>query len=96
MSPEVEDAFWKLREFMFAQVYQNPKVKEQEEKAQNLVRQLYRYYHDHLESLPKEYQEIAQREGRARAVCDYLSGMSDRYALAAYESLFLPKSWDIP
>ena len=96
MSPEVRDAFIRLREFMFAEVYRNPQVKEQEEKAQNLVKQLYQYYYVHIDALPGQYREAAANEGKARAVCDYLSGMSDRFARASYERLFLPKSWDIP
>ncbi len=96
MGAEIQEAFSKLRDFMFSEIYQNPRVKQQEDKAQELLKQLYQYYLRHMEAMPEQYQAIAGREGKTRAVCDYLSGMSDRFALAAYERYFLPKSWDIP
>lgn len=96
MGAEIQAAFIKLREFMFSEIYRNPVVKHQEDKAQELIKQLYQHYLRHMEAMPQEYQRIAEKEGKARAVCDYLSGMSDRFALSAYERFFLPKSWDIP
>ncbi len=96
MNDEIQKAFIKLREFMFSQVYLNSNIKKEEEKAKNLLKQLYQYYFVHIKDMPVQYQEIAERDGKARAVCDYLSGMSDRFAVAVYEGLFLPKSWDIP
>ncbi|MBQ3500193.1 MAG: deoxyguanosinetriphosphate triphosphohydrolase, partial [Oscillospiraceae bacterium] len=43
--------------------------------------------------LPAEYQSIAMRDGLDRAVCDYISGMSDRYAIKLYNDFFVPKGW---
>ena len=96
MGEEIRKSFVKLREFMFSEVYWNPAVKKEEEKAQNLLKQLYQYYFSHIEDLPEKYRRISERDGKARAICDYLSGMSDRFAVKVYERLFLPKSWDIP
>lgn len=45
--------------------------------------------------LPEEYLAVLDKEGLNRAVCDYLSGMSDRYAISLFETLFIPKSWSI-
>ncbi len=93
MAPEVEKALWKLREFMFEAVYTNPKAKGEESKAEEVVKRLFAYYIDHQEQLPEEYRRIAERFGRERAACDYIAGMSDRYAISLYEELFIPRAW---
>ena len=94
MSPPVEDAMKKLRHFMFVRVYQNPKAKGEEGKAEGLVETLYEYYLRHIDLLPKELLELVEQgEYRERIVCDYISSMTDRFAMAQYEELFIPKSW---
>ena len=54
-----------------------------------------RYFTEHPQALPGEYQAILEGEGAPRAACDYISGMSDRFAVATYEKLFVPKPWSI-
>ena len=94
MSDEVWKAMKELREFMFERVYMNPDVKSEERKAESLMKTLYEYYLKHLDRLPKEYlQMINMGESRDRVACDYVASMTDRYAIALYEELFIPKSW---
>ena len=94
MSDEVWKAMKELREFMFERVYMNPDVKSEERKAESLMKTLYEYYLKHLERLPREYlQMINMGESRDRVACDYVASMTDRYAIALYEELFIPKSW---
>ena len=94
MSDEVWKAMKELREFMFERVYMNPGVKSEERKAESLMKTLYEYYLKHLDRLPKEYlQMINMGESRDRVACDYVASMTDRYAIALYEELFIPKSW---
>jgi dGTPase len=95
MSPQIQSCFESLRAFMFAEVYTNPDAKGEEGKAQDLIRYLYTYYMKKPDALPEEYQAISREEDVHRAVCDYISGMSDRYAINLYESLFVPKSWGL-
>lgn len=95
MESQIQAAFEKLKAFMYQQIYLNPSVKGEEGKAKDILRSLYRYYYQYPEKLPELYQGILRRESRDRAVCDYLSGMSDHFAVAEYERLFLPKFWDI-
>ena len=45
--------------------------------------------------MPEEYQAIVKRYALDRAVCDYIAGMSDDYAIRTYEYLFVPRSWDV-
>lgn len=94
-SKEVAEAMKDLRIFMFENVYQNEKAKGEEGKAERLVETLYNHYLRHLEELPKEYQWMMeeQNEKPERVVCDYVSAMTDRYAIAKYTELFVPDSW---
>ncbi len=94
-SPEKKGAMALLREFMFASVYLNPMAKGEEGKAQEMIRMLYRYYMDHADKLPEEFQSIELQEGRERAVCDYIAGMTDAYAVEMYQELFIPKAWTV-
>ncbi len=95
MSDEVEQAMQDLRQFMFENVYTNSRAKAQEKKAQMLVRTLYEYYLDHPEAMPREYIELMEKRGELpyRAACDFVSSMSDRYAVNRYRKLFIPDSW---
>lgn len=95
MSDEIGEAMKELRSFMFANVYTNPRVKSEEEKAERLVEYLYDFYLDNSTRLPEEYMTLVNERGTSieRAVCDYVSSMSDRYAVAVFNELFLPNSW---
>ncbi|MEG1773665.1 MAG: deoxyguanosinetriphosphate triphosphohydrolase [Oscillospiraceae bacterium] len=95
MSAEVRRAYDELRAFLFEAVYQNPIAKGEEGKAKEMLKMLYRYFVEHAERLPAEYLAIAEQEDVDRAVCDYISGMSDRYAVNVYEEIFVPRSWGI-
>lgn len=93
MAPEIENAAKLLEEFMFEEVYTNPVAKSQEHKAEALVKSLYEFFLQNANALPAEYQAIAMCDGLDRAVCDYISGMSDRYAIKLYNDFFVPKGW---
>ena len=96
MSEPVAEAMKNLRQFMFDSVYTNPKVKSEEKKAVDLVKTLYEYYRAHLDELTDEMKMMLDRgEDKDRVVCDYISSMTDRYAIALYEELFIPKSWPV-
>ena len=82
-----------LRAFMFARVYRNPSAKREEGKAKMVVRRLYEYYTEHPGALPGEYGRIAALSDCPQAVCDYISGMSDRFCIATFEALFVPRAW---
>ena len=94
-SPTVYFAMESFRDFMFERVYVNPIAKGEEGKAEELLKILYEYYNKRPELLPEEYLAAAEKEGAARAVCDYIAGMTDTYALYTYNNLFLPASWRV-
>ncbi len=97
MSPEIEAAMKKLREFMFRSVYLNKKAKSQEEQAERLLEQLFHYYIEHLEQLPEEfYIRMEQiKEPPYQVVCDYIAGMTDRYAVTKFKELMIPSAWSV-
>lgn len=96
MSEEIGGAMQDLRKFMFQKVYTNPAAKGEEAKAERLLCELYAHYMGHIGILPEQYQRMhSEGEKKERVVCDYISGMTDQYAVAKYREFFLPKAWEI-
>lgn len=93
LGTEVSAAFDRLQEFMVEHVYRNPVAKGQEGKAVNLVCTLYHHFDSHPDELPEEHRFILEQEGIHRAACDYIAGMTDRYAVEVYRSLYIPDFW---
>jgi dGTPase len=91
LSDEVFAALDRLRDFMFAEVYVRDSARAEHEKAVKLIRELFRHFLEHPDELPSEYHQ-APGDLPTR-VADHISGMTDRYALRTYESLFLPRGW---
>jgi dGTPase len=94
MSEDVEFAMKTLRTFMFEHVYNNKIAKKEDKKAMNLVKTLYDHYMRHTDDLPKFFVELGLRgEPREKVVCDYISSMTDRFAINLYDELYVPKFW---
>ncbi len=94
MSPEVEAGMKALRSFMFEHVYENKEAKSEESKAEVLIITLYEYYLSHLEKLPADLIRLHENgEPKERVVCDYIAAMTDRFAIAQYDELFIPQTW---
>ena len=93
MEGEVAEASDELMKLMFAMVYTNPKAKGEEVRAESMLGQLYEYYCAHPDLLPEVYARNLENDGVERCVADYVSGMTDRYAISTFKSLFIPKVW---
>lgn len=95
LSPDFSRALLSLRSFMFANVYNSPEVQAvtDKEKVDLIIRSLYGYFLDHPDEIPGVYKEIEKEDGTNVAVKDWISGMTDRYALRLYDRLFVPQSW---
>jgi dGTPase len=91
LSDEVFRALDVLRDFLFERVYLRDEARTEQEKAIGLVRTLFAHYLDHPEEVPEEYHR-APGDLPTR-VADYIAGMTDRFALRAYERLYLPQGW---
>lgn len=97
MSPEIEAAMLRLREYMFQSVYMNKKAKGQEEQAERLLEELFLYYKKHGGYLPEEFRLRVDQVGEPpeRIICDYIAGMTDRYAIAKFKQIMIPSSWSV-
>ncbi len=93
MDERTADAFDRMHQYMFAELYLNPLAKKEESKVGGLIGQMFDYYMAHPDTLPPEFDTIREQEGVRRAVCDHIAGMTDNYALQTYEDLFIPKGW---
>ena len=93
MDERCAEATEELHRFLFGKVYTNPAAKGQEGKAEGIVEMMYRYFTGNPEAIPEEYGATLRNEGASRAVCDYISGMTDRYALNKFNKLFVPEVW---
>ena len=92
MSPEVGALMDELRDFLFERVYIGSIAKTEEEKAVRVLQSIAEYYLNDPEQLPPEFRPSEPTELTVR-VCDYVAGMTDRYALMKYEQYFLPRAW---
>ena len=95
MQPEVLKAMDDLRSFLFARVYRNPVAKGEESKARDIIKALYTYYNKHPEKLPADFVPQLDFDGITRVICDYIAGMTDKYAVYKYEEIFIPSAWHV-
>ena len=96
LSPEVHGALVALREFLYQRVYENPVVNEEFKKAQRILRDLHAWLVADPERLRVGF-GVEPRPGEtvARAVTDFVSGMTDRFALETWRSIVVPRPWAI-
>ena len=95
MEPEILAATNELRQFLFDRVYVDSEAKKEESKAQSMLAQLFGHFMKHPEALPRQYGRNVEKEGAARCVCDYLSCMTDRFAIELYREIFIPEVWRV-
>jgi dGTPase len=97
MSLQIESAMLNLRKYMFNSVYTNKSAKSQEDQAERLLEQLFLYYEKRLDELPNEYFLRIEKmnEPSHQVICDYIAGMTDRYAVAKFKKLMIPSSWSV-
>lgn len=95
ISRKVLSAIWDLREFLWEHVYESEAVHADFHKATKILREIFQYLVDH----PNYFLTLTKMESLydslERCVCDFLAGMTDRYAFNLYEKLFLPLPWVI-
>ena len=95
LSPAVEQALADLRSFMFERVYRNPVAKSQESKAKDMLRRMFEYYIQNPQALPEDFQPQMSFDGLERTVCDYIAGMTDKYAVDKFTEIFIPAGWHV-
>ena len=93
MESDIQEATNTLREFLFESVYRNPIAKSEESKAQDMLMFLFDYYVKNPDKLPPLYQKRREIDPVERCVCDFISGMTDRYAIEVFTDICVPKVW---
>jgi dGTPase len=89
MSPGVREATNRLKDFLSEQVYFSPKAVTEAGRGQRMLRLLFDYLVDHIEDVPSDIREAGAADPPQRAVCDFLAGMTDRYAMRKFSELFV-------
>ena len=94
MSGKVSEAAYMLRDFLYAHVYESPVILNEFKKAKKILRDLYEYYLEHIEEVFEDI-PAEKKMSKNRMVCDFIAGMTDRFALMTYERIFLPQQWTV-
>jgi dGTPase len=94
MSKKVKDITYALRTFLYENVYEGEVAKKEFKKARKILLDLYQYYMEHTDEVFKEFPKDMVKDEK-RIVCDFISGMTDRFALMMYEEHFLPQPWKV-
>ena len=92
---EEKEAFLALRDFMYATVYVDKTAKAEEQKVDKVIGELYEYYLAHVDQMSNFYVQLAYQDNPERAVTDYISGMSDEFAIRTFEDVFVPRKWHV-
>ena len=93
MDKDVQSAFNELHAFMYKNVYENQKSYQEE--VMVFIETIYNYYLKSPNKLPQTILKIAECSGIERAICDYIAGMTDLFAIRAFKNIFIPKTWSI-
>ena len=95
MSEEVLGALIALRDFLYEKVYERPQIRGEFERAQRIIGELWAYFHQHEDEFRARHwpKGIPQTDPLSRAIADFITGMTDRYAMRIYEEYFLPRPW---
>jgi dGTPase len=89
-TPEVEERKARLKRFLFQHLYRHYRVVRMAEKAKRVVRELFEAYIENPRQLPPHISQRIEGDGLHRVVCDYIAGMTDRFALDEHRKLFDP------
>jgi dGTPase len=95
MSEEVLGSLIALRDFLYEKVYERPQIRREFERAQRIISDLWGYFHQHTDEFRERHwpKGIPETENESRAIADFITGMTDRYAMRIYEEYFLPRPW---
>jgi dGTPase len=95
MEKHVADATMELRTFMFNNVYNDKTFREEETRADRMISALFDYYKKSPEKLPEFFIKRLEIDDIDTVLCDYISGMSDVFAVKTFTELFIPKNWKL-
>ena len=88
MSKEMKENCLIIKDFLFKNVYNNKKLKEKRSNVEKITHSLFIYFLDNFDKLPIDWTNQVKHENKHRIICDYISGMTDRYAIKLYKSIY--------
>ena len=88
MSDKVKKECLDIKSFLYDKVYNHPKLLQKRSGAENIIFKLFQYYENNFDKLPKDWFLKNNLENKQRIICDYISGMTDRYASKLYKSIY--------
>ena len=88
MSDAIKKECSDIRSFLYENVYNHPKLLKKRSNAENIIFKIFKYYKKNFEKLPKDWLLKSELEIQERIICDYVSGMTDRYASKLYRSIY--------
>ena len=94
MEKEIAEATSSLRAFLFERVYADKTFRDEEERADKMISALYNYYKERPELLPEFNRSELDKYDIDTVLCDYISGMSDTFAVKEFTRIFIPKKWE--
>jgi dGTPase len=92
VSEDMKGMIYALRDFLYKNVYESEESRSEFKKARKILSDLYSYYMQHTEEIFKEF-PAEMIDDKERMVCDFIAGMTDRFAIMMYEQKFLPQPW---
>jgi len=94
MSKIILSGIYMIRDFLYEHVYEGEKTRKEFKKAKKVLQDLYTYYLEHFDEVFADLKK-EEKMDKHRIVCDFIAGMTDRFALMTYERLFLPQEWAV-
>ena len=95
MEDDVHNATMQLRSFLFERVSGDKTFRDEEERAKRMLTALYEYFMSHPDKMPEFYVKRMEIDDKHTVLCDYISGMSDMYAVNTFTEIFIPKNWKL-
>jgi len=92
---DTKKAHDELRSFLFENVYFKPEINTEKDKARFVIETLFNYYVKSPAKLPDNYRIFIENHGIFRAAADFISGMTDDYAINLFNELYVPKQWTV-
>lgn len=79
-----------MKDFLYNKMYRHYRVVRMQVKAEQIVEEIFNAYRDEPSTLPGQFQAFIDQRGLERTICDYIAGMTDRYAIEEHQKLFNP------
>jgi len=88
MSEQMKNECLEIRSYLYKNVYNHPKLLEKKLNAEKIILKLFQYFEKNFEKLPIDWLSKKETDIKQRVICDYISGMTDRYASKLYKSIY--------